>query len=63
MGLDTQENLEIMLIVTIITVNIQDNNHLAAVAMHSRECSLGVSFLKMSQVGQEDWAFEHIKET
>lgn len=38
----TQKYTEVMSVVTIIVINSLDNNHLAAVAMHFKEYSLGV---------------------
>lgn len=38
----TQKYIQVMSVVTIIVINSLDNNHLAAVAMHLKEYSLGV---------------------
>ena len=46
LGLDgTREKAELMPSGTITVINREGNNHLAVVAVHLKECSLGVFFL------------------
>lgn len=48
----TQKNVEIMPVVTITVINSQDNNHLAAVAIHLKEFSLGIFFNVLDETGR-----------